>query len=53
MQPDLSLIDTRTWKVETVLARAPAATFRDTLLSLAACVSRAPRIGLRGYDLDG
>lgn len=50
----LSLIDTRTWKVETVQRDATAATMAGgTLLASAVGYPELPGIGLRGYDLDG
>jgi hypothetical protein len=50
----LSLIDTRTWKVETVQRDATAATMAGgTLLASTAAYPELEAIGLRGYDLDG
>jgi hypothetical protein len=50
----LSLVDTRTWKVETVQDDATAATMVGaTLLASAAGYPELAGIGLRGYDLDG
>jgi hypothetical protein len=50
----LSLIDTRTWKVETIQRGATTATMAGTtLLAAAAGYPELPGIGLRAYDLDG
>jgi hypothetical protein len=50
----LSLVDTRTWKVETVQADATAATMAGgTLLVSNAAYPELQGIGLRGFDLRG
>jgi hypothetical protein len=50
----LSVVDTRTWKVETVQRSATAATMvGGTLLASAAGYPELEGIGLRGYDVDG
>ncbi|HKG10157.1 MAG TPA: hypothetical protein VKB07_06250 [Gaiellaceae bacterium] len=50
----LSVVDTRTWKVEAVQRAATAATMAGgTLLASAAGYPELEGIGLRGYNLDG
>jgi hypothetical protein len=50
----LSLIDTRSWSVETVQRDATSATTAGgTLVAWASGYPELPAIGLRGYDLDG
>jgi hypothetical protein len=50
----LILIDTHTWKLETVQRDATAATMAGgMLLASAGGYPELPGIGLRGYDLDG
>jgi hypothetical protein len=50
----LTLVDTRTWSVETVQGNATAVTAAaGTLLASASGYPDRPGIGLRGYDLDG
>ena len=50
----LSIVDTRTWKIEAVQRAATAATMAGgTLLASAAGYPELEGIGLRGYDLEG
>jgi hypothetical protein len=50
----LSLVDTRTWKTETIQRDATAATMAGgTLLASVSGFPALQPIGLRGYDLDG
>lgn len=50
----LSLVDTRTWRTETIQHDATAATMAGgTLLASVAGFPELKPIGLRGYDLDG